>query len=266
MTTKKSYFRALKEFKKIALNDKILRSEIELIALLGSAAGNEHIIGWSDLDILLLLKRDNAGNISFAAIKSLKRIGELLSKKYKLPISILPHTEDDFINYVCFEYLRHYSWGSVIYSKKENLQKFINGILRQREIKSHVRKRYCIYHLRHLRFNLLRKYISSNGHSSKKFGKLLIDNMIEASEWGLIFFNIWPKTKKDIIKYASVKFDGHFHIKPLKRAMILRSKWQSVTDNEFKNFSSAGLKYISDLLGYMVKKYPHSTPEEYMNR
>ncbi|MCL5733458.1 MAG: hypothetical protein M1334_02210 [Patescibacteria group bacterium] len=267
---KNLFISAFRDFEKLARGDDKLFVHIETIALLGSAATKEEIFGWSDLDILLIVDSDRFGNIVPLVIKSLKDIARKLFIKYGIQISIAPHTRNDLVNYVSFEYLMNYSFGRVVYTRGLNLQNFIKEILRNRKLNSNTKKRYCLYHLRHIRFNLIRKYISTNSYSSdawtRETSRLLIDGALEASAWALNFFDIWPKTKKSILRYVDSEFGKRLDTQPLHLALKLRAKGTKNTKKDLSVFMRMGLKYLSDLLELIISEYNYPTPEEKMRQ
>lgn len=247
-------------------SDNNLLKTIEAIALLGSTADKEESDGWSDLDVLILMKSDDLGNIALENLEKLKQISNNISKKYEFPISILSHTVDDFEMYVSFEYLRHYSLGECTYPSSEYLKNKIDAILEKRKIDDLSRKAYSTYHMRHIRFNLLRKYISLNNYNSmdypREFIKLLIDKMIKVTDLALNYNNCWPETKRDILIEADKNLQTN--TTPLKKALEIRAQWKKVKKEEMVLFMPIGIKYLQNVIDSVVSDYQNPTPEERM--
>ena len=103
----KIFLKTFNQFVKKSTADRKLRQFIEIIALVGSARTKEAIDGYSDLDILLLIKCSRTGNINFGIINKLRKIMADLSKLYNVKISLLTHTFNDLKYYVDIEYLIH---------------------------------------------------------------------------------------------------------------------------------------------------------------
>lgn len=260
-----------KEFAGLCKKSPLLRREIETVALIGSAGADEAVVGWSDLDILVVVKSSRTGNVSFKVVSGLKATCEHLSAKYSFPVSILPHSVDDFKNYVSFEYLYHYNLtsGSNL-SDKSELGQVLEAVLRSRAISEETRKRYCIYHLRHLRFNLTRKYVSLNKHNSgnyaKELGKLVINNLFKTCDLLLNFFDIWPVSKRDIVNLVSINYPDVVEPPVLENAAALRSSWDSVAEVDILDALPNIIKTINKICDYLVPLCPEPTPEEDMSR
>lgn len=265
---KNSFNKAYREIEKLIKTDDWLIKRVRVIALLGSASDKEISETWSDLDILLVIKNEPSGNIPFKVYEKIRDIVKKISSKYNFPISILPHTEDDFEKYVCFEYLIHYSRGTCTYPDNGALKRIIGKILRKRGVDEKVRRAYCVYHLRHIRFNLMRKYVSlnkrSNKNSLKEFGKLLIDKMIKVTDLILNYYNIWATTKSEI--YSQAKNRTDLNVSTLKKALILRKKWATITDREIEIFIPDGIDYIYTAINSILNNHLLPTPEENMGR
>lgn len=256
------------EFVSICKKDKKLLKEIEIIGLLGSADVNEAVKTWSDLDIFLILKSDKFGNIKQSTLNALKEIAFRLSVKYPIKISLLTHTLDNLKNYVGFEYLTHYSWANVGYTKY-NLKEKIKKILDKRDVPAEAKKRYCLFYLRDIRFNVLRHYVSYNPHNTndciKELGRIIIDKMFTATDLSLIFFDTWAKSKKEMIGLAENKLDKHLNTNLLGQAYHLRLKWDKIDKKELKKFLPMGVDYIVQLTTYIIKLYPKPTTIEFLN-
>jgi len=262
-----NFKKAYREIEAKIKSDKDLLRSVDLIALLGSVADKEESDDWSDLDVLVVLKSDGLGNISLKDLGKLQRILAEVSRRYKFPISILSHTIDDFEKYVSFEYLKHYSFGFCVYPSSDYLRKIIGQILAKRKIGEVTRKAYCAYHMRHIRFNLLRKYISLNEHSSpnfrKEFTKFLIDKMIKVTDLALNYIDLWPKNKKEILDLA--KKNLNINMKPLKEALEIRSGWTEIDNEELMTLIPNGTNYLLQVINLVLKEYQVPTPEEKMS-
>lgn len=258
--------KAYLEIEKSILEDIKLKADIVAIALLGSAADGEESTKWSDLDVLVILKTDNLGNINIKSLDSLRQIAESISSKYTFPISILSHTVDDFENYVSFEYLKHYSFGNCTYPSTDFLMEKINNILANRDLSEKVRRGYCAYYMRHIRFNLLRKYVSNyttKPDSTEEFAKLLIDKMIKVTDLALNYLDIWAKTKEEIYQKASKNLQ--IDTDTLKKALVLRKDWENISQSKLDKFIPLSLKYLNDCIDTVLTDYQFSTPEERMS-
>ncbi|PIS14548.1 hypothetical protein COT64_02065 [Candidatus Shapirobacteria bacterium CG09_land_8_20_14_0_10_39_12] len=251
---------------KIKSNKRLFKS-VKIIALLGSVPCGEKSNQWSDLDVLVVINSTPSGNIPFGHLQTLKNITKEVSSNYSFPISIFPHTIDDFKKYVCFEYLIHYSSGYCTYPNSKALKNIIKQILKSRNVSEKIRKGYCIYHLRHIRFNLLRKYISLNEYNSKdcntKFLKLLIDKMIKVTDLALNYSDIWPRNKREILEKA--KKNLTFDVSILNDALKMRTNWASITDKDAKKFISRGILYLYNIFDLFLGNNIKPTPEENMS-
>jgi predicted nucleotidyltransferase len=260
---KRAYFGIEKQIK----NDSELFTSIVSISLLGSAADGENVADWSDLDVLVILKTDTLGNISIGNLNRLQKIVNRASTKYDFPISILCHSLDDFHKYISFEYLKHYSFGLCTYPSSDYLERTINDILSKRDLSDKIRKAYCAYHTRHIRFNLLRKYVSADLSQHKTmlgFTKLLIDKMIKATDLSLNYINVWPKGKDDIYEKANRALGIDCSV--LQKGLLLRKNWNQAPQADLATFTLEGLGYIETVSNIILKDYTHPTPEEYMSQ
>lgn len=240
--------------------------KVEIIALVGSVANEEESDGWSDLDILIVLKSDNMGNIPKICLDKLQQITTEVSQLYSFPISVLSHTIDDLEKYVSFEYLKHYSFGKCSYPNPTRLKEIVNSILEKRKIDNKTRQAYCVYHLRHIRFNILRKYVSLNKLSHddrfKEFSKLLIDEVIKVTDLALNFIDLWPRTKRQILREAETNLN--IEVCPLVKALEIRNNWKDISINELEQFLPTGIEYILKVTTLILNKYNEPTPEEKM--
>lgn len=255
---------AYREIEKKIKSNKRLFPSVKIIALLGSIPCGEKSNQWSDLDVLVVIDHTPSGNIPFRHLQTLKNISKEVSVNYSFPISILPHTINDFKGYVCFEYLTHYSFGYCTYPNSKALENIIKQILKSRNVSEKIRKNYCIYHLRHIRFNLLRKYVSLNEYNSKdyniEFLKLLLDKIIKVTDLALNYSDIWPKSKREILEKA--KKNLTFDVSILNDALKMRANWTSITDKNAKEFIPRGILYLYNMFDLFLSTNIKPTPEE----
>jgi len=253
------FLKAFDRFVKESTSDRKLKQFIEIIALVGSARTREAIYGYSDLDILLLIKCNRTGNINFGITNKLRKIAADLSKTYNVKISLLTHTFNDLKYYVDPEYLIHYSWGKVAYTQGKNLKKEINKILREKGFTKEDLEKLIIYNIRHGRFNIVRKFVSLNEYNTinyhKILGKELIDYIFELCEWALIYKNEWPRTKKSLIKQFTENYNKVVNVNILKRANFLRNQWLKINKETLNYFIPSAIKFIVKLSDSLIKDY-----------
>jgi len=258
---------AIKDSLNFLLADKILYDHISYIGLIGSLNSDEDILGWSDVDFLMIINSDNDGNLTIDVLSRLKEIHKKVKSKYPfVKFSFLPHTIYDLKNYVCFEYLINYSYARCLFSKtnKEYLTTTIQEILKSRNLTGEVMKRYSLYHLRHLRFNLVRKYVSWD-EDIKALGKLIIDNLIESTIFINAFNGNIEKSKIKSIETAGNIILNKKFIKVLNDSYKLRSKWDRIDDETILKYIPLALESLELLLIKMNSLYPYQTAEELMN-
>jgi len=254
----KIFLKIFNQFIRKSTSDTILKQYIEIIALLGSARTKEAIRGYSDLDILLLIKCNRTGNINFNVINKLKKIVVDLSKLYNIRISLLTHTFNDLKYYVDPEYLIHYSWGKVVYTQGKNLGKEINKILKEKNFTKEDFKKIMIYNIRHGRFNIIRKFVSINECNTpdyyKSFSKELIDYIFELCDWALIYKNQWPRTKKELIEQFIKSYVKVVDVNILKRANFLRNHWFKIDNESLKHFIPLAIKFITKISDFLIEE------------
>jgi len=255
----KIFLKTFNQFVERSTSDIKLKQFIEIIALVGSVRTKEAIHGYSDLDVLLLIKSDQRGTINFSIINKLKKIVAYLSKLYNVKISLLTHTFNDLKYYVDPEYLIHYSWGRVAYTRGKNLKKEINQILRAKNFTEEDLRKLIIHNVRHSRFNIVRKFVSLNEHNTtnyyKSLGKELIDYIFELCEWALIYNNKWPRTKKKMIKQFSTNYNKVADISILKQAEFLRNQWSKINSKALKHFIPSTIKFITKISDFLIEDY-----------
>ncbi|OQX71736.1 hypothetical protein B6D52_00480 [Candidatus Parcubacteria bacterium 4484_255] len=273
----KIFLKTFNQFVKKSTSDRKLKQFIEIIALVGSARTEEAIDGYSDLDILLLIKCNRVGNINFDIINKLKKIAGDLSKLYNVKISLLTHTFNDLQYYVDLEYLIHYSWGRVAYTQGKNLKKEINKILKERNFTEGDLKKLIIYNVRHGRFNIIRKFVSLNEHNTANYHKILgkelidyifelcewaliyknewPDYIFELCEWALIYKNEWPQTKRSLMKQFIKSHNKVVDVNILKRANFLRNQWPKTDEKALKYFMPLAMKFIAKVSAFLIKDH-----------
>lgn len=247
------------EVVKLTTSDKTINQYLRHIALLGSVRCDEAIENYSDLDVLFIFDSNKTGVIPINVLEKLKDIGEELSEKSNIEISLLPHTIFDFKEYVDFNYLIHYSWGEVVYGNKGNYKKIFEDIVKTK-YSDQKRKDLIYYNLIHARFNLIRKYISWNDSNKKDYIdsilKLFIDNLIEICDWALVYENIFEKNKKDVAKKFIEEYSKLKHNKVINKALEIRSNWDN-EDLKMENgeFLNESIFLIDEIIESVYEKY-----------
>ncbi|MEK7658044.1 MAG: hypothetical protein AAB366_02580 [Patescibacteria group bacterium] len=256
---KTTYSFALANAIKLLKKNKIILDNIEFIALLGSAREKEYIPNYSDLDLLLIIKSDDAGAIEKNILLAIKNICAILSKKYLIKISFLTHTIKDFLGYVEYEYLRHYSLGRVLYGDKNSFLKFFANILSKKKPNRKELRRQMCNAIAHARFNLVRKYVSFNKFNTNVYSqqllKLFIDNLFEISDWRLIADEIWCSSKKEIAQKISEKSNSQFKT-VVEKSYEYRKGWndKQVPIKELELFFIESIGFVNDCVRDLKKK------------
>lgn len=252
--------------KENVMGDALLMDNLIDIGTLGSINDNEGVKGWSDLDILMVLKSDELGNIDLDVIQRLREIhNECVTIYSDLDVSLLPHTMYDFEKYVAYEYLRNYQFATIYYSKetvsfRDRLQKIIDD----RGVSLEVQKRYAVYRARHLRFNLIRAVASWRGNN-KPVAKLVIDRLIQSGIYITGFYGEYSQGKVDRLNMIKRLIDDQEIINIFERATNLRFKWSEINESECKEIIKNGLSDLYKVENFLISKYPEAIPEEYMN-
>ena len=248
------------------MNDAILVDNLIDIGTLGSVNDNEGVKDWSDLDILLVLRSDEFGNIGIEIINKLREIhNECVTTYSDLDVSLLPHTMYDFEKYVAYEYLRNYQFAT-IYSSKESVsfRDRLQKIIDDRNVSLEVQKRYAIYRARHLRFNLIRAIASWSG-DDKPMAKLVIDRLIQSGIYITGFYGEYAQGKVDRLNMIKRLIDNQEIIDIFERATELRFKWSEINESECDDIIKNGLSDLYKVENFLISKYPAAVPEEYMN-
>ena len=224
-------------------NDKELSRGIEYLGLLGSVREKEAVLGYSDLDILLIIKTDKNGTIDFKIINKLNIINRKASKKYKkIPISFLTHSFNDFEKYVDFNYLTHYSWAKIVIGDEFEFKSRLHKIISVKKMSGKNLYDFIYKNLLHSRFNLFRKLASGN----KDKIKLIIDNILEISAWLIVHRGVFLDNKKK----NAVEFDEMYpNIIPQKFVLEcskLRDNW----DNKKipANFIEKSIEFVNNCI------------------
>lgn len=253
-----NYENALSETLDIIQKNPLLHGKIQFIALLGSVDDEEAVSNYSDLDILLILKSDNYGYIELSVLNTLKEISEKITTKYSLELSLLCHTIFDFEEYVDFNYLIHYSWGRVLVGNSDHFKQIFKKII-ERKYSDRNRKDLIYYNIIHARFNLLRKYASWNGTTKsdyKKFvTKLTINNILEITDWALVYKNIYSKTKKEICSNFKIQFPDIRHATIPKEALEIRSLWNTYdfSSSQLDIFLEDAIEFVQEIVKYIYE-------------
>lgn len=241
----------------------ILSDSLLKFGLIGSANDGEFSSEWSDLDFMFILKTDKLGNIDISVLDELRKINSNISFKYSnIEISFLTHTYDDFEKYVAFEYLNHYKFTKFIIENDHlDFIKYIDDLIKDRNLNLSIKVRYVVYHLRHFRFNLIRKVISTT--DNKKALKLIIDKLIESmilymsynsrSVQGK-FFRLDEVRKLDIDE----KIKSIFGI-----ALEKRKNWENLSINPEE--INEWLKNFEEVASFILKDNIYNVPEELIN-
>lgn len=207
----------------------VLLKEVKYVALLGSASSGEEISNYSDIDILLVFKSDRYGCIKSRALEKLRGIAELVSRGAAMPLSILTHTVREFEIYVDFEYLKHYSFGKVLYGSQCGYDRMFRSIIQQKNLSPQDLHIFILKNLYHARFNLFRKYVSYNEFNTSGYVqtilKLFIDNTIEICDWALISKGYWATRKSEIVKKFMALFPNVKQGCVPASALKIRNSW-----------------------------------------
>lgn len=253
------YLQAFSDLLEWIKNDDEIIGQLEIIALLGSVRDNEQVINYSDLDVLLIVKTNKEGAISNSLISKLKAVCDLVTRKYGQKISLLPHTYNDFVNYVDIEYLRHYSWGNVVYGDSAKFRRKVLNIVKQKVGRSKYQlKKLVLYNLRHARFNVTRQYISLSRYNTDNYqrviARIVIDKVFEASDWVLIYHGIWSKNKKEIVSKMGSVLNDKISTKTLEEAYRIRQQWNSVRSKELENFVGGAVDYLNKIVELTIRE------------
>jgi len=242
------------------LENSAIKSDLLFISLLGSSQTNEAIEGYSDLDILLVLKSSESGAIKESTLLELKKLSEEVSSDGNIEVSLLTHTVFDFEEYVDFNYLIHYSWGEVLYGSDEEYKKLFDVIVKKKYSEKH-RKELTYYNLIHARFNLVRQYVSWNKFNKEKYTqailKLIIDKIIEICDWALVYRGIFKKTKREVLEDFNKNFriEKYSHIP--NQAIAIRANWSSYnfTEGEFYEFIDESILFVQELIRIIYEEH-----------
>ena len=254
----------IKDLTKKIKNNHILNNSILKFGLIGSVNDGEFSDNWSDLDFMFVLENDKYGNIDTEALNELRKMSTDLSCKYpEIEISFLTHTYDDFQKYVSFEYLNHYKFA-VFFLENDtiNFSEYIEKIVENRKINRDIKKRYSVYHLRHFRFNLLRKVVSTP--DDKEALKMVIDKLIEVMILLMTYHNKTVRGKRvrlEEIKKLKISKD----IKSIfEKALEKRNSWDKVKVNDKEVIK--WLKNFEKVINLILKNNLYDVPEEFINK
>lgn len=245
------------------LNSNIIKTNLLFVSLLGSTQTDEAIEGYSDLDILFILKSNESGAVDISTLTLLKKIAEEISVDNKIEISFLTHTVFDFEEYVDFEYLIHYSWGEVVSGSKEAYSKLFSQII-EKKLSEKERKNLMYYDLIHARFNLIRRYVSWNKYNKDSYTevilKLFIDTVIEMCDWALIYRGIFKRNKKEIIEEFTKEFDLGKNKNVPSQAYAIRANWSSYKfkEGELLDFVDEAVLFVQELVRIIYHEHVRS--------
>lgn len=243
--------------------DSILQKEIIKLGITGSVNDDEIVDGWSDLDLIFILKCDSDGNIETNTLLKLRNIHAGLSKKYpEIEISFLIHTYNDLENYVSFVYLEHYKFASFAVNKDgSDFKEYIENIIEKRHINEKIRERYSVYHLRHFRFNLMRKIVAIKDDEAVL--KMLIDKIIETMILYLNFYGRVVQGKSNRVNVLSKIGVEDSIIEIYKKAIQIRENWSKIDISKVN--VGEWIKNFGKIESYILKDNQYSTPEELLN-
>ncbi len=249
---------------KIINNEVNLKKEILKLGIVGSINDSESVKMWSDLDILFIIKSDENGNINTDILLKLKQINKNLSYTYpNIEIAFLAHTYDDFEKYVSFGYLENYKFASFsIENDDVDFVEYIENVINDRALSSEIKKRYSIYHLRHFRFNLIRKVISAG--DDKIALKMVIDKTIETMILYLTYFDKNIKGKFNRMSLlGDLPVDEEIMI-IYSKALEKRKNWELEKSSEEK--IREWLDNFIKVESFLLKDNLYNVPEELMNK
>lgn len=257
---KNNRFQITKKIVSECLENSAIKNDLLFISLLGSSQTNEAIEGYSDLDILLVLKSNESGAIKESTLLELKKLSEEVSRDGNIEVSLLTHTIFDFEEYVDFNYLIHYSWGEVLYGSDEEYKKLFDVIVKKKYSEKH-RKELTYYNLIHARFNLVRQYVSWNKFNKEKYTqailKLIIDKIVEICDWALVYRGIFRKTKREVLEDFNKNFriEKYNHIP--NQAIAIRANWGSYnfTEEELYKFIDESILFVQELIRIIYEEH-----------
>jgi len=242
-------------------------NEVVKIGLLGSTNDDEAIKGWSDLDILFILKSDKFGNIDPKTIIKIRNFNKKINYLYpNLNISFLTHTYDDLKKYVSYSYLETYRFATFTIEKDNIIfSDFLSDIIKSRGINKNIKKRYAVYYLRHLRFNLLRKIASEDLFDNKKVLKRIIDKVVEIITILSSYYDIRVQGKINTFKELQSYIISSDIVNILSQALDIRFNWDKqckISDEELLVW----IQNLNRIESFILKDNTQSTPEELMNK
>lgn len=239
--------------------NRIFLRDIKFMALLGSVREKEYVFNYSDVDILLIINSDMSGAIDNKTVSFLKKTSADISKRFNVKLSLLTHTENDLFGYVEYEYLRHYSFGKVLYGPRKHFRKMFEEAISFKKPNNSELSKQMYNVIVHARFNLIRKYISLNKFNTKNYSheliKLFIDNVLEIADWRLISDGIWASSKKEIVKKIERQSKSVFK-NVVKTSYEYRKNWnkRTITKEEMEIFFANSIEFINDCVRDLGKK------------
>lgn len=244
--------------------DAILNKGILKFGITGSVNDGEFSPEWSDVDFIFILKSNRFGNIRRSLLLKLRKINSEISLKYPAAdISFLTHTYNDLEKYVSFEYLNHYKFSKFfIQNDSVNFASYIKKIVKNRKINAEIKQRYAVYHLRHFRFNLIRKVVSTP--DNKKALKLILDKLIEVMILYLSYNSLSIKGKLSRLKKIKEINTESKAVSIFEKSLNMRENWRNINNVNNKEIG-AWLNNFEYVLNIILKHNLYSVPEELIN-
>jgi hypothetical protein len=243
--------------------DDSIKEDVLKIGLVGSVNDNESVASWSDLDILFILKSDSLGNINTDILLKLRELNKNISSAFiDTEISFLTHTYNDLENYVSFGYLENYKFASFgLENDNVDFVEYIDGLIEKRGVTDQIRKRYAVYHLRHFRFNLIRKILLTE--NPKIAIKQIIDKIIET----MILVSVYngQNIKGKNARFSEIKkmITSEEVLKIYKESLEKRGVWSDIDFTE--DDIALWLDNFVKIENYLLEQHKESTPEEFIN-
>lgn len=239
--------------------DPFLMKRIEHVSLIGSVADREAIPHYSDIDLVVIPKANEYGRCDLEVIAKLKTIARTTSSKYDVKLSLLTFSRNDLENFVNEEILTHFSSKKTLCTYGPTLKQICGDILQEKDSSLGRMRVLMANSLRKSRFDLIRKYVSANEFNTydyvRTFGRELIDQIFQLSDWCLIYNNIWSMTKREIVQNIVKNYSKKLDVQAIREAYKIRKHWNDITDNELENYFPSGVQYISQVIELVIKQH-----------
>jgi hypothetical protein len=225
---------------------------VNCLALVGSVREGEAVRGYSDLDLLFLLKADRAGTIPPKCVRALRRLASRLTEVSPLTVSLLPHTHHDLREYVDVSYLLHYQRGEVLYGSPRGFVRAMGGNKRAaaRSVSKSL-EGVCRIYILHARFNMTRKYVSAGAMAPmaevRALTKTLLDWVLEIADWALLWSGVEVVGKEALATRFSAEFPSLANAGVPLAAVALRRRWPKWTADEALQFQTAAIAFVSEV-------------------